>query len=163
MKTTINCKNIFGENAFCLKNRVSVETLEIGAKLYGGATQIDNNIFSNCDETTTFDINDENTLGIIVPSTIDVDTEIDNTEYVEKVLETMKFEGFSNIVVKDCRGSWYSDDLNKVVVENNTLITFTSFDTNYDINIVRQIAHALKVYMSQEAVSIIVNDSLAII
>ena len=42
MKNTYNVKKIFGENTFYLNDRVEVKNLSEGAKLYGGATEINN-------------------------------------------------------------------------------------------------------------------------
>ena len=82
----MNMEKIFG--GFCLSERKFVESLEKGAREFGGATKIDNEIFSNYNENPMFDIFEENDpmfttnlVGLIVPGTIDVDSQIDNTEF----------------------------------------------------------------------------------
>ena len=50
----MNMEKIFG--GFCLSERKFVESLEQRARLYGGATRIDNEIFSNFNENPIFDI-----------------------------------------------------------------------------------------------------------
>ena len=69
------------KNSFNLNSRIYVESLEAGAKEYGGATEIDGVIFSNYNNTDIFKINEvDNILGIIIPGTIDVNKKIDNTD-----------------------------------------------------------------------------------
>ena len=66
--------NEYFENSFNLSLKTNVESLEAGAKEYGGATEIDGIIFSNYNNTDIFEINDvDNILGIIIPGTIDID------------------------------------------------------------------------------------------
>ena len=55
MKNTYNVKKIFGENTFYLNDRVEVKNLSEGAKLYGGATEINN----KTSETTNVNIIDK--------------------------------------------------------------------------------------------------------
>ena len=57
--------NEYFENSFNLDSRVSVESLEVGAIKYGGATKINDIIFSNYNNTDEFIINENNTVGII--------------------------------------------------------------------------------------------------
>lgn len=149
--------------AFCLKNRVSVASLEEGANLYGGATQIGNEIFSNVEEYTVFDVEEQNTLGLIVPGTIDVNEDIDNTEYVNKVLENLDYFGI-DYKVEDIKGSWKSNS-GEIVVENNKLVTYNAKYDNlpFHMNLLKCLAIMVKEDMKQEGVSIIANKGLIII
>ena len=61
-------------------------------------------------------------------------------------------------------GSWYSDDLNKVIIEKNTIITINSKNLSAeDINSMLNLAILIREDMKQEAVSVLVNDSLCIV
>ena len=156
-----NVKKLFGENTFYLANRIQVESLEDGAVQYGGATLIDGKIYSNINESEELNLNMKNIVGILVPSTIEVNTKIDNKKYVEEVENTIK--DFGKTINKfDSKGSWYSDT-EGVVVEENTIVTFESNGNPFDMQLLKYLAKKLKYDMKQEAITIILNDGIAII
>ena len=156
-----NVKKLFGENVFYLANRVEVESLEAGAIEYGGATLINGKIYSNVEESEELNLNAKNTVGILVPTTIEVNTTIDNKKYVEDVENTIK--DFGKAISKfDSRGSWYSDT-EGVVVEENTIVTFESNGNPFDLQLLKYLAEKLKSDMKQEAITIILNDGIAIV
>ena len=156
-----NVKKLFGENVFYLANRVEVESLEAGAIEYGGATLINGKIYSNVEESEELNLNMKNTVGILVPTTIEVNTTIDNKKYVEDVENTIK--DFGKAISKfDSRGSWYSDT-EGVVVEENTIVTFESNGNPFDLQLLKYLAEKLKSDMKQEAITIILNDGIAIV
>ena len=156
-----NVKKLFGENVFYLANRVEVESLEAGAIKYGGATALNGKIYSNVEESEELNLNMKNTVGILVPTTIEVNTTIDNKKYVEDVENTIK--DFGKAISKfDSRGSWYSDT-EGVVVEENTIVTFESNGNPFDLQLLKYLAEKLKSDMKQEAITIILNDGIAIV
>ena len=156
-----NVKKLFGENTFYLANRIQVESLEDGAVQYGGATLIDGKIYSNIEESEELKLNMKNTVGILVPTTIEVNTIIDNKKYVEDVENTIK--DFGKTINKfDSKGSWYSDT-EGVVIEENTIVTFESNGNPFDMQLLKYLAKKLKYDMKQEAITIILNDGIAII
>ena len=156
-----NVKKLFGENVFYLANRIQVESLEAGAIEYGGATLIDGKIYSNIEESEELNLNMKNTVGILVPTTIEVNTTIDNKKYVEDVENTIK--DFGKVISKfDNKGSWYSDT-EGVVVEENTIVTFKSNGNPFDMQLLKYLAEKLKSDMKQEAITIILNDGIAIV
>ena len=156
-----NVKKLFGENVFYLANRVEVESLEAGAIKYGGATALNGKIYSNIEESEELNLNMKNTVGILVPTTIEVNTTIDNKKYVEDVENTIK--DFGKAISKfDSRGSWYSDT-EGVVVEENTIVTFESNGNPFDLQLLKYLAEKLKSDMKQEAITIILNDGIAIV
>ena len=156
-----NVKKLFGENVFYLANRVEVKSLEVGAIQYGGATLINGKIYSNVEESEELNLNMKNTVGILVPTTIEVNTKIDNKKYVEEVENTIK--DFGKAISKfDSRGSWYSDT-EGVVVEENTIVTFESNGNPFDLQLLKYLAEKLKSDMKQEAITIILNDGIAIV
>ena len=156
-----NVKKLFGENTFYLANRIQVESLEDGAVQYGGATLINGKIYSNINESEELNLNMKNTVGILVPTTIEVNTIIDNKKYVEDVENTIK--DFGKVISKfDSKGSWYSDT-EGVVVEENTIVTFESNGNPFDLQLLKYLAEKLKSDMKQEAITIILNDGIAIV
>lgn len=145
---------------FMLAEKSVVESLESGAKEFGGATKIGDLIFSNHTENSEFNIYEgmKNTIGVIVPGTIDVDSKIDNFKFKNRVLEMLE-----NRLVEDCpvEGAWIMEN-GQCVIENNNLLTFKSDCNPADLELLKKIADYLKVAMSQEAISIVINDSLII-
>lgn len=160
----IDLSKYFKGEIFALKERVKVNSLNEGANLYGGATQIGNEIFSNTNEQTIFDANESyNTIGIIIPGTIDVNKEIDNTEHVNKVLETLEYFGIAS-KIQNIQGSWKAND-GQIVIEKNKLITWSllSEGIHFNLKLVEALAKQIKEDMKQEGVSITLNEGLIII
>lgn len=159
----INVANLFN-NSLILADRVVVNSLQEGAAQYGGATQLNTNyIFSNCNTTNVINIYKSNTLGIIVPGTINVNTNIDNTIYKQYVIKTLKNSNITNIKDTAVLGAWLAES-GQCVIEHNNLLTFSSNNTNIvqQLKQLKQIAQYLKQYMQQEAISIVINNSLII-
>ena len=154
----------FKQISFFLANRKEVNSLEEGAKLYGGATLLDGKFYSNYDDGDFIKLLEgKNSISIVIPSTLDADVEIDNSEYVTKYLSILNKE-YKKIIVSNSVGSWYSDDLNKVIIEKNTIITINSKNLSVeDINSMLNLAILIREDMKQEAVSVLVNDSLCIV
>ena len=154
----------FNQINFFLANKREVNSLEEGAKLYGGATLLGGKIYSNYEGDDYIKILEKNNaISIIIPSTLDADVEINNAEYVSKYLSLLNKE-YKNITVCDSVGRWYSDDFNKVIIEKNTIITINSNNlTAEDINSMLNLGILIKDDMRQEAVSVLVNDSLCIV
>lgn len=155
-------KDIF-KGSFILDSRIPVESLEDGAKTYGGATQVGFYTYSNIDSGEPIELLEgPNIYGIIVPSTINVNEIIDNEEFVQYVNRKMSI--IDDTEVYAGAGSWYSSDLNEVIIENNKIVAMiTDMDPNIVLQYMRLVALNLKDMMSQEGVSIIVNDGLVIV
>ena len=146
-----------------LNSSVKVSSLECGALAHGGATQIGDVIYSNISTGDPIHFRKGlNGYGIIIPSTMDIDQVIDPEEYIEKYTKKLELvaTGISRI---QARGSWYSEELGRVVVEDNTILTFTSdYDHESILKFMLLVGEKLKKDMKQEAVSIIVNEGLII-
>ena len=154
----------FKQISFFLANRKEVNSLEEGAKLYGGATLLDGRFYSNYEDGSYIKLLEgKNSISIVIPSTLDADVEIDNSEYVTKYLSILNKE-YEKITVSNSVGSWYSDDLNKVIIEKNTIITINSENLSAeDVNSMLNLAILIREDMKQEAVSVLVNDSLCVV
>lgn len=155
--------NIFKKVNFFLSNRKEVNSLE-EAKEYGGVTRLNGRFYSNYKQDDNITLkNGINELSVIVPSTINADTHIDNKEYVKKYLSLLA-EKYSNIKTEKSVGSWYSDDLNKVIIEKNSIITISVKEASIeDINYLLELGIKIKNDMTQEAVSVLINDSLCLV
>jgi hypothetical protein len=153
---------------FFLSGSTQVESLEQGAKCFGGATlQKDGTIVSNVEGNDFIAVNDsKNVISLFVPSTANVNEKTDNTHVLNLLIDflqpTFKNESISYFNTK---GSWFSSELNTTVVENITIIQveFTSEVTSGIIALFVRLAGYVKKELSQEGVSISINDSLAII
>lgn len=153
-----NMNTIF-EGTFNLSKKRIVNTLEEGAKLYGGATKMNGTIYSNYDNTDIFELNDNmNRLGVIVPGTLDVDSKIDNSKFKNQVIKMLEGKLVEDVEVE---GAWTMEN-GDVVIENNNMLLFDSTNIVEDLELLKGIAEYLKVAMSQEAISIIVNEGLVI-
>ena len=149
-------------NYTVLNSYVKVSSLECGALAHGGATQIGNVIYSNVSTGEPIKVRDCNGYGIIVPSTMDIDREIDPGQYIDRYKKRLELIA-SDIMVIPARGSWYSEDLGRVIVEENTILSFTSdYDHELILKFMLLTAEKVKEEMRQEAVSIILNEGLII-
>lgn len=153
-----NMNTIF-EGTFNLSKKRIVNTLEEGAKMYGGATKMNGTIYSNYDNTDIFELNDNmNRLGVIVPGTLDVDSKIDNSKFKNQVIKMLEGKLVEDVEVE---GAWTMEN-GDVVIENNNMLLFDSTNIVEDLELLKGIAEYLKVAMSQEAISIVVNEGLVI-
>lgn len=160
----INSKQ-FGFNFF-LSNRTKVTSLQEGAKKYGGATKYNNGIFANIEGSEYIKVNDNNnTLSVFVPSTMEIDTVTDNRKIIEYSINYLKkYYNNANIIYYATNGSWYSDDRQSTIIEDITTISIDMVTvTEKDINIFKQLALYIKETMQQEGVSISINAALAIV
>lgn len=151
---------------FFLGGRTKVNDLIGAARMHGGATKLDDGIYSNINTDNLIKVNPvENNLSIFIPSTVNVNEVIDNGFYVEKTLAILKNSyDITKMKFYNTEGSWYDEETDSVVIEKITIITveMNTISTE-DINFFIRIANSLKYAMRQQAVSIQINDSLAIV
>jgi hypothetical protein len=97
---------------------------------------------------------------IYIPSTINVDEKIDNGVHVETVRNALN-ECFGGSTAYNAIGSWFSDNLQKNVIEGVAIVqSFTDKLDNEKIDFVLQVAKTLCNEMKQECVSIEINNVL---
>ena len=157
---------LFNQISFFLSNKTLVNSLDEGAKKFGGATKIEDKIYSNIEGDNNIKVNnDKNIISLFIPSTIDADSSVDNTEYVTKYYKYIK-NHFNNakIITRDTNGAWYSDDMQKTIIEDITIIEVVTNELSQsDINYMLNLGLSVKNEMSQEAVSVTVNNSLCLV
>lgn len=161
----INSKNFNFQ--FFLSDSIKVKSLKSGALQHGGATKTQNKIYSNIHKSDYITINDNNNkLSIFIPDTININQKTDNRQFIDYAINYIQqnFNNPNNIQFEKTKGSWYSEDLQKVVYDNITIISFESNSiTPIDINIMTILAQYIKNHMQQEGVTITINNSMAII
>ena len=152
--------------SFFLSDRKKVGSLEEGAIKYGGATQFDDAIYSNYGNSDFIRVdNNNNNISIFIPSTVNINQRVNNSYYVNYCYNKLEsLYSNNNKKYYDTRGSWFSEDLQKVVIENVTIITLElNTITEADIINFIELATWIKQEMSQEGVSISINSALAIV
>ena len=151
---------------FFLGGRQKVKSLQEGAKLFGGATKFDDGIYSNIENSEYIQIKEKNNeISIFVPSTLSINQKINNEYYNKYAINYLtRYYDISELKYYATKGSWYSEDLQQVVIEDITIITLRKDVLNeLDIEIFINLANWIKQEMKQEGVSIAINSALAII
>lgn len=151
---------------FFLGGIKKVESLRAGALKNGGATKFENGIYSNIEKDEYININkDNNKISLFIPDTTDVDNKTDNTKYIEFCVNQLQnLYNNANLKYYNTQGSWYSEDLKKVVYDDITILTLQlDTITEKDIENFIDLANWIKIEMRQEGVSISINDALAIV
>ena len=153
-------KKTLKTNYFYLMNSKQIKEEEITS----GATKFNNQWITNCQESDTIEIKDNNELSIYVPSTIDVDKINEQFELLTIDTANMLQKEFNTNVKRiDTKGAWMSE--NGLVFEDINILSidtsFKEFEStlNYFINLAKQ----FKKDLSQEGISIGINDGLMII
>lgn len=152
--------------SFFLSDRKKVASLEEGAIKYGGATKYNDSIYSNIEGSEYIHINDNNNkISVFVPDTINVNQKTDNSDIINYSIKYLQHcFNTENLIYYKTKGSWYSEELKKVVYDNITIITLDMDTITEDtIQIFIKLANYIKEKMHQEGVSIAINTALAIV
>jgi hypothetical protein len=156
--------------SFFLSDKKPISDLEKSAIEYGGATKnlFTDEMYSNISGNDYIEVNPvKNTISLFVPDTCNV-SEKASQKLLEKVIIYCKDKIVSRYhdipLAERAIGSWYSNDLQQIVYDNIILLNvhldrLTVTDINYFISL----ALYIKKEMSQEGVSIAINNSLAIV
>lgn len=102
-----------------------------------------------------------NKVSIYIPSTVDVNVTIDNSKYIADISKQFCLM-FGGATSQNVVGSWYSEDLKKVVTEEVTIVysNCTNDQLNDNSDKVVSIAKKLCKEMTQECISLEVNGVL---
>lgn len=99
-------------------------------------------------------------VAIYIPSTVDVDKEIDNARYVDSALALLSGM-FGGATSTPALGAWLTAS-GKLVKEKTTLVFAYCNTTDLELNIDRIISHCegLKFELKQEAIALEINGEL---
>lgn len=98
-------------------------------------------------------------VAVYVPSTVNVDEEVDNTSYVHEVLKEFS-EIFGGATAINADGAWVSNEKGIVLEKNTIIYSFTNNLNNETIDKILNICQWLKDEMKQEAISLVINNQL---
>lgn len=160
----INSK-LFDQISFFLSGITKVENLNVGAVQFGGATALHDGIYSNIQKDNFITINKSNNqLSVFIPSTISADKQVNNSYFIKKYYDIIEANYNGTITALKTNGSWYSEDMNKVIIENITILSLNIKNvTQKDITFFLELGKQVKREMSQEAVSVTINTCLALV
>ena len=97
---------------------------------------------------------------LIVPSTVDVNKEVDNTPQIELVASSFS-EWFGGATASDTLGFWKSPSYGLVREKSTTVFAYCSQDDlTKNIENVIKLAEKIKEDMSQEAVALEINGEM---
>ncbi len=144
-------------NNFYLNNSMVISEKEIDA----GATMFDNQWITNINVSTEIEVKKLNELSIYVPSTIDVDKINEN---LEETITSVKNKINEKAREYKTQGAWKAEN-GEIVFENICILTIIVNAENFEnrLNDFIKLAHELKTELTQEGISIGINDGLMII
>ena len=154
-------KKINVSNYYYLANNKTINKEEIDV----GATLFDGKWITNHTEATEINVQKRNKISIYVPSTIDVNKVNENFENLTKDTIKKLQENFNkNVQRYNTQGAWKSEDGN-IVYENINILTIEEIEENFEntLNYFISLANQFKKDLSQEGISIGINEGLLII
>jgi len=98
-------------------------------------------------------------VAIYIPSTININEEVDNTFYVNEIL-TKFSEIFGGATAINADGAWVSNKKGLVIEKNKIVYSYCDRLTNEKIDEVLNICQWLKQELRQEAISLVINNQL---
>ena len=152
-------------NIFFLSDRVVVDNLEDGASKHGGATLFENGVcISGVQKDSELIVNNKvNTIvSLFIPSTLNVDTKIDNSIYVTKYKEIFEKIFKTKVAITKAQGSWI-DEKGNVVIEEQTLLSVYEPLGVTKYNKLVRLARKVKKEMQQEGVTITLDNAFLIV
>lgn len=153
------------DGIFFLSGREKVDNLEQGAKLYGGATKFENGLcVSGVQKDSELIVNNkvDTIVSIFIPSTLNVDTKIDNSTYVARYKEMFEKIFKTNVAITRAQGSWV-DEKGNVIIEEQTLLSVYEPLGVTKYNKLVRLAKRVKKEMLQEGVTITLDNAFLIV
>lgn len=151
---------------FFLSNKKKVESLESGAMENGGATynKHTKELYSNIPGSDFIELSNNNKISLFIPDTININEKINPLKYAKYITDKISNRYNDINDIEYGLGSWYSEDLQRVVYDNLTIVSINLLTvTKKDIQFFISLANWIKKEMSQEAVTITINDSLCLV
>lgn len=150
-------KKTLKTNYFYLMNSKQIKESEINE----GATNFDGKWICNYNVSDIIEIQENNKLSIYVPSTIDVNKINDN---LDNTIKSVKEKIKQDTNEYKTKGAWKCED-GSIVYEDITILTINSTMENFEnqLNDFIELAENLKKELTQEGISIGINNGLMII
>lgn len=106
----------------------------------------------------------DHTIRLYVPSTVNVDTQIDTTEYVTEALKKFS-QLFGGATRYEAKGAWFSQDRNNVVIEDIVIVESKANSASYEAGKAQIMAYAelLKEQLHQEAISVEIDGKMILV
>ena len=154
-------KKINVSNYYYLANNKTInkEDIDVGATLFDGEWK------TNHTESSEINVQKNNKISIYVPSTIDVNKVNENFENLTQDTIKKLQENFNkNVQRYNTQGAWKSEDGN-IVYEDINILTIEEIEENFEntLNYFISLANQFKKDLSQEGISIGINNGLLII
>ena len=153
------------DGIFFLSEREKVDNLEVGARMYGGATLFENGVcISGVQKDSELIVNNKvNTIvSLFIPSTLNVDTKIDNSTYVARYKEIFEKIFKTKVAITKAQGSWVDENSNVVIEEQTLLSVYEPLGVTKYNKLVR-LARKVKKEMQQEGVTITLDNAFLIV
>ena len=154
-------KKINVSNYYYLANNKTINKKDIDV----GATWYDGKWITNHTEASEINVQKRNKISIYVPSTIDVNKVNPNFENLTKDTIKKLQENFNkNVQRYNTQGAWKSEN-GEIVYEDINILTIEETEDNFEntLSYFIQLANQFKNDLSQEGISIGINEGLLII
>ena len=154
-------KKINVSNYYYLANNKTInkKDIDVGATLFNGEWK------TNHTESSEINVQKNNKISIYVPSTIDVNKVNSNFENLTKDTIKKLQENFNkNVQRYNTQGAWKSEN-GEIVYEDINILTIEETEENFEgtLRYFIQLANQFKKDLSQEGISIGINEGLLII
>lgn len=154
-------KKINVSNYYYLANNKTInkEEIDVGATLFEGKW------ITNYTEASEINVQKNNKISIYVPSTIDVNKVNKNFENLtQDTIKKLQKNFNKNVQRYNTQGAWKAEDGN-IVYEDINILTIEETEENFEntLNYFISLAKQFKKDLSQEGISIGINEGLLII
>ena len=154
-------KKFNASNYYYLANNKTInkEEIDVGATLFDGKWK------TNHTESSEINVQKNNKISIYVPSTIDVNKVNSNFENLtQNTIDKLKKNFNTDVQRYNTQGAWKSEDGN-IVYEDINILTIDTTEENFEntLNYFISLAKQFKKDLSQEGISIGINEGLLII
>lgn len=154
-------KKFNASNYYYLANNKTInkEEIDVGATLFDGKWK------TNHTESSEINVQKNNKISIYVPSTIDVNKVNSNFENLtQNTIDKLKKDFNTDVQRYNTQGAWKTEDGN-IVYEDINILTIDATEENFEntLNYFISLAKQFKKDLSQEGISIGINNGLLII
>ena len=146
---------------YYLSNNKTIDKKDID----NGATWFNGKWVTNHTQSNEINVEKYNKISIYVPSTIDVNKVNENFENLtQDTIDKLKKDFNTDVQRYNTQGAWKSED-KKLVYEDINILTINTTEENFEktLNYFIELANQFKKDLTQEGISIGINNGLLII